>query len=208
MQHQVLIAGFGGQGVLSTGQLLAYAALEEGKQVAWLPAYGAEMRGGTANCTVTISQQEIDSPLLGEPTLLVALNSPSLEKFKDFVSPGGLILVNSSIVAQTVHRDDVTLIDIPAGEMAEDLGSVRVANNIILGALVALTEIVSTGAVLHALKKVYPPRLIDLNISAVELGTLFSKALDPKPVMEKYHFATGNQHIYGQEIIFGETLAR
>lgn len=197
MQHQVLIAGFGGQGVLSTGQLLAYASLEEGKQVAWLPAYGAEMRGGTANCTVTVSHQEIDSPLLGEPDVLIALNSPSLERFQEFVSPGGIILVNSSIVDRKVHRDDVTVIEIPAGEMAEDLGNARVANNIILGVLVALTEMVSAGAVMQALKKVYPSRLVDLNISAIETGLLFIKSTELKATRLEYGEQSENLNIYG-----------
>ncbi|MCL6634332.1 MAG: 2-oxoacid:acceptor oxidoreductase family protein [Peptococcaceae bacterium] len=193
MQHQVLIAGFGGQGILSTGQLLACAALEEGKEVAWLPAYGAEMRGGTASCTVTISLQEIDSPLPGNPDILMALNGPSLERFQDCVSPGGIILINSSIAAQKVHRDGVTVVEIPAGEMAEELGNVRVASNVLLGALVALTEIVSTGAALHALKKVYPLHLLDVNVSAIETGALFIRGSHPESLPRPVYAGALNQ---------------
>ena len=135
MFEGVLIAGFGGQGVLSTGQLLAYAGMVEGKHVAWIPSYGPEMRGGTANCGVSVSTTPISSPVVSEPTVLIAMNRPSLEKFEPWVVPGGLIMVNSSLIKIKVKRTDVRIIYVPANDLAEELGNSKVANNIILGAL-------------------------------------------------------------------------
>lgn len=173
MFHGVLIAGFGGQGVLSTGQLLAYAGMMENKHVAWIPSYGPEMRGGTANCGVTISDSPISSPMVSEPTVLIAMNRPSLEKFEPAVAPGGLILVNSSLIEIKAKRSDVRTVYVPANDIAESLGNAKVANNIILGALVELTGVVSTDAVLESLKSVLPPKrhkLIPINGQALEKG--------------------------------------
>ncbi|MBE3587981.1 MAG: 2-oxoacid:acceptor oxidoreductase family protein [Thermoanaerobacteraceae bacterium] len=173
MFQGILIAGFGGQGVLSTGQLLAYAGMLEGKYVAWIPSYGPEMRGGTANCGVTISDRPISSPVVSEPTTLIVMNRPSLEKFEPAVVPGGLILVNSSLIDLKVQRGDVQAYYIPANDLAEELGNGKVANNIILGALLALTGVVSLEAVVESLRKVLPPRrhnLLPVNCRALETG--------------------------------------
>ncbi|WP_031515145.1 2-oxoacid:acceptor oxidoreductase family protein [Desulfofalx alkaliphila] len=173
MLEEVLIAGFGGQGVLSTGQLLAYAGMVEGKHVAWIPSYGPEMRGGTANCGITLSDEPISSPLVTEPTTLIVMNRPSLDKFENAVVPGGRILINSSIVKQDVSRDDVLVMKIPANEIAEEIGNARIANNVILGALIKLTGVVTIDSVVESLKVVLPPRrhnLIPANQQALERG--------------------------------------
>jgi len=173
MFQAVLIAGFGGQGVLSTGQLLAYAGMLEGRHVAWIPSYGPEMRGGTANCGVTISDQPISSPVVSEPTALIAMNRPSLEKFERDVQPGGLILVNSSLIDIKAKRNDLRVEYIQANELAEKIGNSKVANNIILGALLAVTNVVSIDAVEESLRKVLPTHrhnLIPVNRQALELG--------------------------------------
>ncbi len=173
MLEQVLVAGFGGQGVLSTGQLLAYAGMHEGKHVSWIPSYGPEMRGGTANCGITVSDLEISSPMVSEPTALIVMNRPSLEKFEKDVVPGGLILVNSSLIDSKVEREDLRVLYIPANEMAEELGNGRVANNIILGALLGATGVVSADAVIASLKQVLPKHrhnLIGVNREALSEG--------------------------------------
>ncbi len=183
MLQEVLIAGFGGQGVLSTGQLLAYAGMIENKQVAWIPSYGPEMRGGTANCGITISDEPISSPLVTEPTTLIVMNRPSLDKFEKSVVPGGLILINSSLVDQKVTRQDLQVLEIPANRIAEELGNTKVANNIILGVLIELTGIVSLEAVVESLKKVLPARrhnLIPVNQQAIEKGMQLAKEFKNK----------------------------
>ncbi|MGQ9556627.1 MAG: 2-oxoacid:acceptor oxidoreductase family protein [Desulfurispora sp.] len=176
MFEAILIAGFGGQGVLSMGQLLAYAGMTDGRHVSWIPSYGPEMRGGTANCGVTISNRPISSPVVSEPTVLIAMNRPSLEKFEPAVVPGGLILVNSSLIDIRVQRSDVRAYYIPANELAEEIGSSKVANNTILGALLKLTGAVSIPAVEESLKKVLPARrhnLIPINLQALQAGMDF-----------------------------------
>lgn len=173
MFEGILIAGFGGQGVLSTGQLLAYAGMVEGRHVAWIPSYGPEMRGGTANCGVTISEKPISSPVVSEPTVLIAMNRPSLEKFEKVVVPGGIIFVNSSLIEIKASRTDVKVIYIPANNLAEELGNAKVANNIILGALIKMTGVVSIDAVEESLRKVLPAhhhKLIPINRKALEWG--------------------------------------
>ncbi|MFZ5901311.1 2-oxoacid:acceptor oxidoreductase family protein [Desulforudis sp. 1088] len=173
MLEEILIAGFGGQGILSTGQLLAYAAMEENKHVAWIPSYGPEMRGGTANCGVTISDRPISSPLVTEPTCLIAMNGPSLDKFEDCVVPGGLILLNSSLVKTRVKRADARVLAIPANDIAEEIGNSKVAGNVMLGAYLGISGAVAVDSVVKALAKVLPPRrhkLIPVNRQALERG--------------------------------------
>jgi 2-oxoglutarate ferredoxin oxidoreductase subunit gamma len=173
MLEEIYIAGFGGQGALSTGQLLAYAGLMEGKYVSYVPFYGVEKRGGVANCGVVVSDRPVSSPIVTEPTVLVVMNNPSLEKFEHAVIPGGLILINSSLVEGKVGRMDLKVMDIPANEQAEALGNSQVANNVILGALVELTGVVAIETVAEALKKVLPEhhhKLIPVNRLALERG--------------------------------------
>ncbi|RJX21882.1 MAG: 2-oxoacid:ferredoxin oxidoreductase subunit gamma [Desulforudis sp.] len=179
MIEQVLIAGFGGQGIMSTGQLLAYAGMMEGKHVAWIPSYGPEMRGGTANCGVTVSDTEISSPLVTEPTALIVMNHPSLEKFEKTVLPGGIILTNSSLVHRVSRRSDLGFLAVPANEIAEELGNVRIAANVVLGVFIGYSGAVNTEAAVAALEKVLPARrhkLIPMNKAALERGAALGLA--------------------------------
>lgn len=173
MLEELIIAGFGGQGVMSMGQLLTYAGMIEEKFVAYIPSYGPEMRGGTANCSVTISDQEISSPIFTEPSSVIIMNQPSLSKFENALQPGGLMIINSSLVNTKPSRQDIKILEISANEYAEKLGNSRVANIIILGAYIAITKVVSIDSVVESLKKVLPERrhnLIPLNRKALELG--------------------------------------
>lgn len=184
MFEAVYIAGFGGQGALSTGQLLAQAGLLEGKCVSYVPVYGVEKRGGVANCGVTISDREISSPIVTEPTVLVVMNNPSLARYEDSVVPGGLIIINSSLVESPVTRSDVKVINIRANKEAEALGNVKVANNILLGALLELTGVASIEGVEQSLKEVFPKRhhhLIPANVKALERGAELVKANKMSP---------------------------
>jgi 2-oxoglutarate ferredoxin oxidoreductase subunit gamma len=174
MLEQIIISGFGGQGALFAGQLLTYAGLEEGKHVAWLPSYGPEMRGGTARCTVTVSDEPIGSPLTDKPSAVMALNPASLEMFEPKVLPDGLLIINSSITKQQVQRKDITTLRIPANDIARDeMGNERMSNMILLGALVRLTGVVTLDSVMKALKKNLPERrhhLLEPNRQALQKG--------------------------------------
>ena len=141
MQKEILIAGFGGQGVLFAGQVIAYAAMDSGKEVTWIPSYGPEMRGGTANCIVIVADGKISSPIVTSFDTVIALNQPSLDKFEPSVTVGGLIVANQSMMNRAVKRGDLKVVTIPATEIAHGLGNVRVANSVILGALIAATAI-------------------------------------------------------------------
>ena len=142
-QKEVVFAGFGGQGVMTAGQLLAYAGMEEGKQVVWIPSYGPEMRGGTANCTVVVSVNRIGSPIINNPQSACVFNRPSLDKFGPMIRKGGLLLINSSLIDVKSGRDDITEVLVPANDMAIKLGNPKVANMLMLATYVALTDIVS-----------------------------------------------------------------
>lgn len=179
MLEEIYIAGFGGQGALSTGQLLAHAGLLEGKCVSYVPIYGVEKRGGVANCGVIISDREISSPLVTEPTVLVVMNNLSLGRFQDTVIPGGLIMINSSLVESPVDRSDVRTVSIRANAEAEALGDGKVANNIILGALLELTGVVTIEVVEKSLREVFPKRhhnMIPVNVKALERGAELARA--------------------------------
>lgn len=179
MLQEIILAGFGGQGVMSMGQLLAYAGLVEEKHVSWIPSYGPEMRGGTANCSVTISDEEVSSPIITEPDTLIVLNRPSLEKFEQDVKPGGQLLINSSMIDIPSQRQDLKVLKISASELAQEkLGNTRVSNMIILGAFIELTRAVTLESVIGALKKVLPEyrhNLIPLNRQALEIGVMLAK---------------------------------
>ena len=173
MTHEVIIAGFGGQGVMAMGQLLAYAGMLEGKKVSWMPSYGPEMRGGTANCSVIVSDEPVASPLVTEPTALIVMNRPSLEKFESWVRPGGLLIVNSSMVHVQPKRTDLNILSIPINDMAFELGSDKVGNMIALGAFLEVTGAVKMESVVESLKKALPPHrhsLIPLNVDALTKG--------------------------------------
>ncbi|HHY46673.1 MAG TPA: 2-oxoacid:ferredoxin oxidoreductase subunit gamma [Firmicutes bacterium] len=177
MHEELIVAGFGGQGVLVTGQLLAYAGMLEGKKVSWIPSYGPEMRGGTANCSVVISSGEIASPLVNEPTSIIIMNKPSLRRFEPLLVPGGLLVYDCSIIDVTPERNDIETVAVEANRIADGLGELKVANMVLLGAYLARTGVVSPEAVIESLSKVLPPRrhhLIPLNKSALEAGLVIS----------------------------------
>lgn len=178
MKEEIIMAGFGGQGVMSMGKLLAYAGMKEGDEVSWMPSYGPEMRGGTANCTVIISSEKIPSPLSSRPDTVMVMNLPSLEKFVPMVKEGGTILINSSLIAKEVERDDIEVIKVPANEIANELGNSRVANMVMLGAYLARKNIVKLDTVKKSLKDVLPKRrhdLIPINEEALDRGAALVK---------------------------------
>ena len=173
MLERIIIAGFGGQGVMLMGRLLAYAGMIEGKKVAWMPSYGPEMRGGTANCTVLISTEEIGSPIVSHPKTLIAMNQPSLDKFEPSVSEDGLIFLNDSLIEREVKRNDVNVIRIPADNIADKLGNSRAANMVVLGAYVKKSGIVKMDTIFKALEKALAGRnkkLLELNKEALKQG--------------------------------------
>lgn len=173
-EQNLKIAGFGGQGVLTAGVMLAASAMEENLQVSWIPSYGPEMRGGTANCSVILSNKRIGSPLTTNPNVLVAMNGPSLDAFEDTVTKDGLIIINSSIVDRKVQRKDVRVLSIPLTEMASNLGLTRVANMVCLGAYLEYTKIFPLSAMINSMKKnLKKKNLIDINIKAIEEGARF-----------------------------------
>jgi 2-oxoglutarate ferredoxin oxidoreductase subunit gamma len=173
MQTEILISGFGGQGVLFAGQLLAYAAMDNGHHVTWIPSYGPEMRGGTAHCTVIISDDEIGSPLVRNPLGVIAMNMPSLDKYESLVASGGVFVVNSSLMTRKATRTDIRIIEIPANAIAEEFGSNKMANIVLLGALVAATGAMPLKDIEDALKNHLPERhrkLLEANIQALRKG--------------------------------------
>lgn len=173
MQEEIIISGFGGQGALFAGQLLAYAAMDSGYHVTWIPSYGPEMRGGKARCTVIVSDAEIGAPLVRRPGAAIVLNIPSMDAFEPAVKPGGVLVVNSSLVPQRSERTDIRAFHVPASDMATELGNIRLANVICLGALVKATGVVPLEAVEQALNDHLPERhrkLLELNKEALSEG--------------------------------------
>jgi len=182
MQREIIISGFGGQGVLFAGQLLAYAALENNLFVTWIPSYGPEMRGGTAHCTVIISEDEIGSPLIRNPNAVVVLNLPSLDKYEDLLIEGGVLIVNSSLIERKVKRNDIDTIYVPANEIAEELGNLRLANMVILGALVTYLKVYSIESLGESLKLHLPERhqhLLKQNLEAMRRGAEIAGQFQP-----------------------------
>ena len=175
---QILIAGFGGQGILFSGKFLAYKGLLEGIQVSWLPSYGPEMRGGTANCNVILSDSPVGSPIITVPDVLVAMNLPSLEKYVGAVAPGGQIYVDSSLINAKVERSDVEVFYIPATQMAKDEGIGSLANMIIVGHLLENNPELSFIGTEEVVDKLVPPKkaaLKELNMKALNLGKEYNK---------------------------------
>ncbi|MDK2933363.1 MAG: 2-oxoglutarate ferredoxin oxidoreductase subunit gamma [Clostridiales bacterium] len=171
--QEIIMAGFGGQGVMFAGKLIAYTGMLSGKEVSWLPSYGPEMRGGTANCHAIVSDEPIGSPIIINPTILIAMNRPSLDKFEDTVVSGGIIVVDSSLIDRQTTRKDIKSIEIPATQMAADMGAGKLANMILLGKLIKETGFLSMDIIKEALKKVVPSKkqhLLDINMKALELG--------------------------------------
>ena len=173
MTYEVVFAGFGGQGVLSMGQIIAYAAMEGNKEVSWMPSYGPEMRGGTANCTVIVSDTRISSPIVTTFDSAILINQPSLEKFEPAVKAGGILIYEKSTVVRPATRSDITILGVPGVEEAQKLKSKQVANMVLLGAFLHLRPIVSMEHVLSALRHVLPPHrqhLIPVNEQALVQG--------------------------------------
>ena len=147
MHQEIIFSGFGGQGALFAGQVITYAGMAAGWEVTWIPSYGPEMRGGTAHCTVILSDQPIGSPIIRSPTIAVVLNPESMEKYEPLVAPGGLLVINSTLVRRPVVRDDITVVRVPANDLAAELGNVKMANVILLGAMLSKRPIISLDAV-------------------------------------------------------------
>ena len=172
MLIKTVFAGFGGQGVLSMGLNLAQAAMLEGKNVTYLPSYGAEVRGGTANCTVAVSDEEIASPVASSPDFIVAMNQPSLVRFQNQIQSGGVLFINSSLIEAEVSRGDIEIIRVPANSIAEELGSPKSANMVMLGAFTKKSNLVSVSSVIEELKSTLKKKqkLIAINQKALMTG--------------------------------------
>jgi 2-oxoglutarate ferredoxin oxidoreductase subunit gamma len=173
MYQDVVIAGFGGQGVLVVGKLLAYAGMLDGKHVTWFPSYGAEIRGGTANCTVIISNEEIGSPVVQNPSAMLIFNEASFKKFEKRIKPGGELFLNTSLVHEPALRTDISRVEVKANDIAEALGDIRIANMVMLGVFLEKSGVVALDSVIAALKHVLPARrhsLIPLNERALKRG--------------------------------------
>jgi len=172
MLIKTVIAGFGGQGVMSIGLNLAQAAMLEGKNVTYLPSYGAEVRGGTANCTVVISDDEIASPVASSPEFIIAMNQPSAVRFQNQIQSGGLFFINSSLVESAISRGDINIISVPANGIAEELGNPKAANMVMLGAFTRRSSLVSLSSVIKTLKDILgtKQKLLAINEKALRAG--------------------------------------
>ncbi len=176
--HEIVIAGFGGQGLLFAGKVLAHAGLLEGRELSWLPSYGPEMRGGTANCNVILSDSPVGSPIVQRPNVLMVMNTPSLDKYESAVVPGGKIFLDSSLITRKVERKDVDVYYVPATRMASDMGTPGLANMVLLGTVIRETGCVKPETVDEALRHVIPARkanLFDANKAAVDAGRNYSE---------------------------------
>lgn len=176
MKNDILLAGFGGQGILFVGKMLAYFGLYEGKEVSWLPSYGPEMRGGTCNCSVCISDEPIGSPLVLEPDILLVMNTPSYDKFINSIKPQGKCFVDSALIEEKCERSDIDCFYVPATKLADENDMRGMANVILLGKILKETEIASGEVVEKAVKKVVPPKkanLVDVNLKALKIGMDF-----------------------------------
>ncbi len=182
INEKIICAGFGGQGVMLIGQLLAYAANENNLNTLWYPSYGPETRGGTANCSVTISEQKVNSPVISQADSIFVLNGPSLDKFEGKVKPGGNLIINSSLATRKANRDDINVYYIPASEIAVELGNSKVTNMIMMGAYLEITKLFDKEVILKILKKSFgdaKAHLITINDKAIEAGRTYIK--------ENYH---------------------
>lgn len=179
VEERIIIAGFGGQGIMMLGKLLAHAGMHENHNVSWLPSYGPEMRGGTANCHVIISDQAIGAPMVTEATCVMAMNLPSLDKFESAVRPGGQLLLNSSLIDRATSRTDVQALAIPVNDIASQQGSLKVANMVMLGAYLARSQALNKETILAAIQDVLgegKQHLFNINVKALEAGMNFAAA--------------------------------
>jgi 2-oxoglutarate ferredoxin oxidoreductase subunit gamma len=175
---EVIISGFGGQGTLFAGQILAYTGMDTGKHVTWIPSYGPEMRGGKARCTVVVSDEEIGSPIARQPSSAIVMNIPSMETYEPAVKPGGVLVVNSSLVDKTSARDDITVVYVPATRMAAEMGNVRVANMILLGAWATATGVVTLEQLAQTLADHLPEdkqRFVQIDQEALRRGAYVAR---------------------------------
>ncbi len=173
MTHELVFAGFGGQGILFSGKILAYSAMHAEKHVSWLPSYGPEMRGGTANCHVIVSDAPVSSPLVTVPSILAVMNKPSFDKFEETVKPGGVVIKDSTLISAENKRDDISYFDIPATQIAMDMNAPKLANMVIVGKIIKETGILDLETVLDGLEKMIPPKkadLLELNKKAIMAG--------------------------------------
>ena len=172
MTHEIVFAGFGGQGVLLAGKLLAYAGMIADKKVSWIPAYGPEMRGGTASCSVIVSENAIGSPIVNKPSALVVMNLPSMDKFEETVKPGGVMIVNSSLIAKKAYRNDITVHYVPMNDIALECGNVRFLNIVALGALAGSADILPEEFLQIAFENQFgsKPGMPEANMTALRKG--------------------------------------
>ncbi len=173
MKTEIIMSGFGGQGVMSMGQVVCYAGLAEGKRVSWLPSYGPAMRGGTANCSVVVSDKPVGSPVVSRPDAVIVMNRPSLDRFEPNLKPGGTLVINTSMCDKEPTRTDIKVVKVPATTIASDLGNIRVANMVALGAFLGVVPIVEIGSIVAALAAHLPERHrkhVPLNAKALEAG--------------------------------------
>ena len=178
MHEEVVISGFGGQGALFAGQLLTYTGMDEGWHVTWIPSYGPEMRGGTAHCIVILSDEDIGSPIIRQPSICIVMNPPSMDKYVDLVKPGGLLVANSTLVRTRAEREDIEAIYVPANDLAAELGNVKMANVVLLGAMLGRREIVPIESVVRTLDEHIPERrrkIIEPNKRALARGVEFAR---------------------------------
>ena len=176
MYQGIRISGFGGQGVISAGVLLAQAGMMDGKEVSFFPSYGAEMRGGTANCSVVISSDEVTTPIVSAPDTVIVFNEPSLAKFEPLVKKGGLLIINSSLVNSKASRTDIRVLYVPCYQVAAEIGNAKIMNMVALGAFAAATGAIAPDAIARALPRVYKklkPEVIELNRKALTRGAQF-----------------------------------
>ncbi len=178
MHEEVIVSGFGGQGALFAGQLLTYTGMDEGWHVTWIPSYGPEMRGGTANCTIILSGDDIGSPIIREPTICIVMNPPSMDKYEPLIRPGGLLVVNSTLVRTKSERDDIEVVYIPANELAAEMGNVKMANVVLLGAMLGTREILPIESIKRTFDEHIPQRrkhIIEPNKRALDRGVEYAR---------------------------------
>jgi 2-oxoglutarate ferredoxin oxidoreductase subunit gamma len=180
MHEEVIISGFGGQGALFAGQLLTYTGMDEGWHVTWIPSYGPEMRGGTAHCIVIISDDDIGSPIIRQPTIAIVMNPPSMDKYESLIKAGGLLVANSTLIRTRAKRSDIQCVYIPANELAAELGNVKMANVVLLGAMLGTREILPVPSIKRTMETHIPERrkhIIEPNKKALDRGIAFVQGL-------------------------------
>jgi 2-oxoglutarate ferredoxin oxidoreductase subunit gamma len=173
MTHEIIMAGFGGQGVMAMGKILAEAALREGKNVSWLPSYGPEMRGGTANCNVIVSEEPVGAPIVTEASAALVLNRPSLDKFEKDVVAGGVLIINSSLIDQKATREDIKVYYVPANEIANEIGTGKIANMVMLGAYLEASGAAKQDTIMEVVTEIFSGKkaqVIPLNKEALQRG--------------------------------------